>query len=117
MQSSEVSTNDGKQGDRPLWAPVLANLLIGVVAIIPGLCIRWLTTEHCSDDIGCDKEAYEPAPVMVYGAVLSGLFVLSMVLIVDVLMPRQEGWRLQRWLRMAVLVPVPFTVSQALGWI
>ncbi|MFD8019545.1 hypothetical protein ACFV6G_03860 [Streptomyces lavendulae] len=117
VQGSTGSARGRERRDHRLWAPVLANLLIGVVAVVPGLCIRWLATEHCNDAIGCEKDAYEPAPVMGYGAVLGGLFVLGMVLIVDVLMPRQEGWRLHRWLGMAVLVPVPFAVSQALGWV
>ncbi|MFD9407085.1 hypothetical protein ACFWBN_08685 [Streptomyces sp. NPDC059989] len=121
MLGSEVSANGRGRGVRWLWAPALANLLIGVVAIIPGLCIRWLTTEYplvdCGRGIGCDKEASETATVMTYGAVLSGLFVLGMVLVVDVLIPRQEGGRLHQWLGMAVLVPVPFAVSQALVWI
>ncbi|MEV7522797.1 hypothetical protein [Streptomyces sp. NPDC091371] len=92
-----------------------------MVAIIPGLCIRWLMTEYplvdCGGGIGCDKEASETATVMTYVAVLSGVLVLGMVLVVDVLMPRQEGDRPHRWLGMAALVPVPFAVSQALGWI
>ncbi|MGW6985154.1 hypothetical protein ACWGE1_37820 [Streptomyces sp. NPDC054932] len=120
MPGSEGSADGRGRGGRHLWAPGLANLLIGVVAIIPGLCIRWLTMEYpsvdCGGGIGCDKEASETATVMTYGAVLSGLFVLGMVLVVDVLIPRQEGLRLHRWLGMAVLVPVPFVVSQALGW-
>ncbi|MFI5765526.1 hypothetical protein ACIA8F_31905 [Streptomyces sp. NPDC051563] len=52
---------------------------------------------------------------MMFGAVLGGLIVLGLMLVVDVLVPRQEGQRPHRWLGMAVLVPVPFAVGQALG--
>ncbi|MDD9381385.1 hypothetical protein M8Z33_33000 [Streptomyces sp. ZAF1911] len=64
----------------------------------------------------CVPDATEPAPVMMFGAVLGGLVVLGLALVVDFLMPRQEGERPHRWLGTAVLIPVPFAVGQATGW-
>ncbi|MCJ0867802.1 hypothetical protein [Streptomyces sp. AP-93] len=90
-----------------------------MVAVIPVGCVWWLVTVYPSAKCSarsCDEEAAEPAFATVYGAALGGLFVLGLILVVDVLLPRQEGWRLHRWLGMAVLVPVPFAVGRALGW-
>lgn len=120
MRSSGEGANGRWWSGSRSWAPALANLLIGVVAVVPGWCVRWLVVEYpllrC-DSRGCDPDAAEPAPVMAYGAVLGGILVLGLVLMVDVLLPRQEGWRLHRWLGMAVLIPVPFVAGQALGWL
>lgn len=117
--AGEGANGAGRSGSR-LWAPTLANLLIGVVAVAPGWCVWWLVTQYpllrCSER-ACIPDAAEPAPVMAAGAVLGGLFVLGLILLVDVLMPRQEGLRTGRWLGMAVLVPVPFAAGRALGWL
>lgn len=92
-----------------------------MVAIVPGLCLRWLVAAYplvdCGGGTGCDKEASETATVLTFGAVVSGMPVLGLVLVVDVLTPRQEGRPLRHRLGMAALIPVPFAVSQALGWI
>ncbi len=116
----------GVSGDRRsgrgggLWAAVSANLLIGAVAVVPGMCLRWLMTEYpavdCVSGIGCDKESSDSAFAATAGAWAGGLVVLGMLLVVDVLVPRQEGWPLGRWLGMAVLVPVPFAAGHTLGW-
>ncbi|WP_369249812.1 hypothetical protein [Streptomyces sp. R41] len=99
----------------------MANLLIGLVAIVPGLCLRWLLTTYpsvdCGGGIGCDKETPDNALGMITGAVLGCGFVLGMVLVVDILMPRQEGHPVGPWLGMALLIPAPFVVGQALGWV
>jgi len=103
------------------WAPVAANLLIGAVAIVPGVCIRWLLTRqalvHCAGGFGCAKETPDNTVSMTLGAVLGGAFVLGMVLVVDVLIPWQEGRPLHLWLGMTALIPAPFVVAQAAGWI
>lgn len=120
MSGSGEGTDGGGWPGSRLWAPALANLLIGVVAIVPGWCVWWLAVEYPSlrcDSGGCDPDAAEPAPVMAYGAALGGILVLGLILMVDVLMPRQEGRRPHPWLAMTVLVPVPFLAGRALGWL
>ncbi|MFC3574748.1 hypothetical protein ACFOZ0_15975 [Streptomyces yaanensis] len=117
----------GADGDREKgtagswWAAAVANLLIGLVAIVPGLCVRWLLTRyalvHCAAGPVCSKEPPDHAVGMTLGAVLGGAFVLGMVLVVDVLMPWQEGRPLNLWLGMTALVPAPFAIAQAAGWI
>ncbi|MCN9242928.1 hypothetical protein NGF19_19355 [Streptomyces sp. RY43-2] len=98
----------------------MANLLIGAVAIVPGLCVRWLLTGHelarCAERLGC-KEPAGNTLGMTLGAVLGGAFVVGMVLVVDVLIPWQEGRRPHLWLGMTALVPAPFAIAQAAGWI
>ncbi|MGN5631909.1 hypothetical protein [Streptomyces sp. AC154] len=108
-----------------LWVAAAANLGIGLCAIVPALCIRWIFTRYLPMDCsatgasvhstGCDRETYEDGTIYMFGAALSGLFVLGMILVVDILMPRQERWPMGIWLGMALLVPVPFFAGQELG--
>ncbi|GAA3798285.1 hypothetical protein [Streptomyces chiangmaiensis] len=103
------------------WAPAVANLLIGLAAILPGVCLRWLLTRYavisCTGGFGCTRGSTDQAVGMTLGAVLGGAFVLGMILVVDVLMPWQEGRPLNLWLGMTTLVPAPFAIAQAAGWI
>ncbi|MER6124925.1 hypothetical protein ABT173_20235 [Streptomyces sp. NPDC001795] len=103
------------------WAPAVANLLIGAAAIVPGECIRWLLTRyallHCVGGFGCGSGSADSTVAMTLGAVLGGAFVLGMVLVVDILMPWQEGRPLHLWLGMTALVPAPFAIAQVAGWI
>ncbi|OIJ91447.1 hypothetical protein [Streptomyces colonosanans] len=121
MHGSAADSDREKGTARSWWAPTVANLLIGAVAIVPGMCIRWLLTQqtlgHCTGGLGCTKEAPDNTVGMTLGAVLGGAFVVGMVLVVDVLIPWQEGRRLHLWLGMTPLVPAPFVVAQAAGWI
>ncbi|GAA4682772.1 hypothetical protein GCM10023347_42160 [Streptomyces chumphonensis] len=102
-------------------AAVLANLLIGVLAIVPAFCAHWLVVEYplvdCMGGLGCDKEAEDHVAGALAGAAVGGVVVLGALLVVDVAVPRQEGWPLRRWLGSAALVPVPFLLALAVGWI
>ncbi|WP_265562525.1 hypothetical protein [Streptomyces hygroscopicus] len=92
-----------------------------MVAILPALCVRRLVTKHillnCADSPGCTAHFPGHAVGMTLGALLGGGFVLGMVLVVDVLIPWQEGRPLHRWLGMTTLVPAPFAIAQVAGWI
>ncbi|WP_405915862.1 hypothetical protein [Streptomyces sp. NBC_00728] len=105
---------------RALSAAAFANLLIGGVGIVPGLCVRWLLTRfpsvHCDGPFGCHRETPDNALGLIAGAVLGGGFVLGMVLVVDILMPYQEGRPMGPWLSMTALVPAPLLLGQAVGW-
>lgn len=105
---------------RVLWAAAFANLLIGLVGIVPALCVRWLLTKFPSADCGGASSCHGGTPDnplgMITGAVLGGGFVVGMVLVVDLLMPRQEGSPVGPWLGMALLIPGPFVVGHAVGW-
>ncbi|WP_329306470.1 hypothetical protein OG322_13790 [Streptomyces sp. NBC_01260] len=118
------SVRGSRAGGGP-WAAAGANLAIGLCAIVPAVCIRWFITQYLPMDCtptgtsvnstGCDRDTYEDEPFYLFCAAISGLVVLAMILVVDVLMPRQERWRMGIWLGMVPLVPVPFLAGLALG--
>ncbi|WP_406453752.1 hypothetical protein OG782_22805 [Streptomyces sp. NBC_00876] len=116
------SVGSSRTGGGP-WAAAGANLALGVLATFPGMCVHWLMTEYLPMDCGsqgtrgtgCDPDIFVSASFYMWGAGIGGLVVLALLVIVDVLMPRQEGWPRRLWLGMAVLVPVPFVVGLALG--
>ncbi|MEU1436351.1 hypothetical protein ACFYPA_28860 [Streptomyces sp. NPDC005775] len=107
-----------------LWVAAAANLGIGLCAIIPELGIRWIVTQYLPMDCtstdpplhstGCDRGTLEDGPIYMFYTALSGLLVLGIAVVVDVLMPLQERWRIDIWLPMALLVPVPFFAGLAL---
>ncbi|MFE9093587.1 hypothetical protein [Streptomyces sp. NPDC007264] len=97
------------------WAGAVANLLIGAVAIVPGVCARWLLSRYVL--AGCAKGSPDNTVGMALGAVLGGAFVLGMALVVNVLVPWQEGRPLGQYLRLTPLIPAPFAIAQAAGWI
>ncbi|MET9430081.1 MULTISPECIES: hypothetical protein [unclassified Streptomyces] len=124
---------DGKAegGRRPrgggVWLPGVVNLALGVPAMIPLHLAWWLWTEYLPMDCRSVAEAARPGltncnyttldhagPAMFLLAV-SGLLVLGLVLLVDVLLPLRRGGRRGVWLGTAVLVPVPFAMTLALA--
>ncbi|MDT0381277.1 hypothetical protein RM572_21195 [Streptomyces sp. DSM 42041] len=115
-RASGVRRNGGAPG---VWAPVLANLLLGVLAVAPLWCLQWLLVVYpavdCGGGVGCDKEAGGDALGAAIGALVGGVIVLGLLLVVDVLMPRQERWPVHHWLGAAVLIPLPYVAGQAMG--
>jgi hypothetical protein len=115
---------------RPPWAraEVWANLAIGVPALLPLYCARWLLTEYVPTDCRSVAQSYAPGfsgdcdyhvldhagPVM-FLLLLTGTFVLALVLVVDVLLPHSRGRSARSWLAAAALVPVPFAALTLLG--
>ncbi|NEA53437.1 hypothetical protein G3I60_04480 [Streptomyces sp. SID13666] len=96
-----------------LWASAVANLLLGVVAIVPGWFLWWWATHPTTncDASGCDQKTSAHAAEALLGAAGSGALLLALAFVVDVLMPRQEAWRIQPWLAMTMLIPVPFALT------
>lgn len=107
-----------------LWVPGLANLALGVFAMLPLSQARWLWAEYlpmdCRSpgDIGEPGECYYPhldhAPVAVFVLAVTGVVLLGLVLAVDVVLPLRRGTRLGTWLAMAALIPVPYAAWLAL---
>ncbi len=126
MSRAEANADRGREGNREgkggLLVPGLVNLALGVPAMIPLHLARWLLTEylpmdcHSSDDLtrpgltNCDYHTLDHAYPVMFLLAVTGLFMLALILVVDVLRPRQRG----TWLGMAVLIPVPFAVCTAL---
>ncbi len=120
------ATADADQDGRArggLWAPGLANLALGVPAMLPLYLARWLWTEYLPMDCRSSQDVIKPgltncyhptldhAPVVMFLLVVTGVALLALVLAVDVLLPlRRRGRQLGAWLGMAALIPVPFVV-------
>ncbi|MFC9652657.1 hypothetical protein [Streptomyces sp. NPDC056937] len=110
-----------------LWAPGLVNLALGVPAIVPLYLLWWLLTKYLPMDcrqvedvvepgvINCNYTTLDHAWVIMFLLAVTGLFMLALVLLVDVLLPRRRGRRTGVWLAAAVLIPVPFMVCLALA--
>ncbi|WP_345019948.1 hypothetical protein [Streptomyces shaanxiensis] len=116
-----------ERGRRPgLLAPALANLALGVPAIIPLYLTYWLLTDYLPSPCdafapdpalsNCDYHTLDHAPVMMFLLALTGMLLLLALLAVDVLGPRRRGEdRPGRWPAAATLVPVPFLVLLCLA--
>jgi hypothetical protein len=83
---------------RRYWAPLLVNLLIGIPMTVVVLCARWYAAHgHCDyDDLrlrdldGCSYDQIENSPLVLGALVVTGLLVLLLMLIADVLLPRSR---------------------------
>lgn len=119
-----ANTDHGGRVTGGLWAPGLANLALGVFAMLPLSQARWLWTEYlpmdCRSpaDIGEPGICYHPhldhAPVVMFFLVVTGVVLLLLVLVVDVALPLRRGERLGTWLAATVLIPVPYAAWLAL---
>ncbi|WP_218137792.1 hypothetical protein [Streptomyces sp. cf386] len=121
-----MQPNSDERGHRPerrrgLLTPALANLALGVPAIIPLYATYWLLTEYlpmdCRDitdmarpDVrNCNFHTLDHAGPMMFLLALTGVALLLALLAVDVLGPRRRREdRPGRWLATAALIPVPF---------
>ncbi|GAA3964575.1 hypothetical protein GCM10023085_53910 [Actinomadura viridis] len=110
-----------------LWAPGLANLALGILAMLPLYLAWWLWTKYLPMDCRSPEDVIKPgvtncyyptldhAPVIMFLLTVTGVPMLVLVLIVDVLLPlRRQGRRLGTWLGMAALIPIPFAVCLSL---
>jgi hypothetical protein len=129
--AAETTSEDERgRGHRPsLLAPALANLAMGLPAIIPLYLTYWLLTKYLPSDCdafatgqelremsNCDYHTLDHAPVMMFLLAVTGAMLLLMLLRVNVLGPRRRGEdRPGRWLAAATLIPVPFLVLLCLA--
>lgn len=126
MSESDAGADRDQRARGGLWVPGIVNLAVGIPAMIPLYLAWWLLTEYLPMDcrstgdpagagsVNCNYTTLDHAfPVMLLLAV-TGLFMLLVVLMVDVLLPLRRGDRLGRWLGTAVLILVPFTGCTAL---
>ncbi|WP_411112596.1 hypothetical protein [Streptomyces sp. 029-5] len=105
----------------------MVNLALGVPAIVPIYLLWWLLTEYLPMDCrqvedvvkpgvtNCNFTTLDHAGVVMFLLALTGLFMLALVFLVDVVLPRRRGRRTGVWLMAALLVPVPFMVCLVLA--
>ncbi|GII56290.1 hypothetical protein Pth03_46790 [Planotetraspora thailandica] len=110
-----------------LAGPALVNLALGVPAIVPLYLGRWLLAEYMPMDCrsvedlakpgltNCNYTTLDHASIVMFLLVVTGLFTLALVVVIDVALPFGRGRRLAAWLGTAVLIPVPFAVLLALA--
>ena len=106
---------------RRYWTPLLVNLLIGVPMIAVVLCARWYAAHgHCDlDDLrrpdldGCTYDQIENSGLVLCALVVTGLFVVLLVLIADVFLPRSRRRPLRPWLLTLPAVLLPYALLSA----
>ncbi|WP_369247961.1 hypothetical protein [Streptomyces sp. R41] len=103
---------------RRFWAPLLVNLLIGVPAIAVMLCARWYAAYgHCgledldrTDLDGCTYDQIDHSGGVLGVLVVTGAFVLLLVLIFDVFRPLSRGHALKPRLLTLPAVLLPYVL-------
>lgn len=121
------NTINGGRVRSGLWRPGLANLALGVPAMLPFYLAWWLWTEYLPMDCRSPEDAIEPglincyyptldhAPVVMLLLIVTGMPLLALMVIVDVLLPLRRGGRRGTWLGMAALIPVPIVLFLSLA--
>ncbi|MFC3573611.1 hypothetical protein ACFOZ0_10075 [Streptomyces yaanensis] len=103
---------------RRYGVPLLVNLLIGIPAIVVVLCARWYAAYgHCGlEDIerpdldGCSYHDIDHSGPILVVLVVTGLFVLLLVLLADVLLPLSRRRPLRPWLLTLPAVLLPYVL-------
>ncbi|WEH34282.1 hypothetical protein PZB75_13475 [Streptomyces sp. AM 4-1-1] len=111
------------KGLRSSWPALLVNLLVGIPAMVPLYSLWWLSerrwggpaidrsstiVEVCGADCGRTDLA-------MWTATASGLLVLLLVAVADVIVPLHRDRPLGAWLRAMPVALVPFLVFQAIS--
>ncbi|MER6423398.1 hypothetical protein [Streptomyces sp. NPDC001137] len=111
------------KGLRPLWPALLVNLLVGIPAMVPLYSLWWLSerrwggsvidrastiVEVCGAD--CDRTG-----LAMWTATVTGLLVVLLLVVTDVLVPLHRDRPLGPWLKAIPVVIVPFLVFQAVS--
>lgn len=103
---------------RRYWAPLLVNVLIGIPMTVVVLCARWYAAHgHCDhDDLelrdldGCSYDQIENSPLVLGALAVTGLLVLLLILIADVLRPRSRRRPLKPGLVTLPAVLLPYAL-------
>ncbi|WP_344025475.1 hypothetical protein [Streptomyces luteireticuli] len=102
------------------------NLALGVPAIVPFSLAWWLLAEYLpmdcktTDDLArpgltnCNYTTLDHAGVVMFLLAVTGVLMLALVIVVNVLRPRRRGQHLATRLGTAVFIPVPFAVLLSL---
>ncbi|MBE3008185.1 hypothetical protein IL992_03135 [Microbispora sp. NEAU-D428] len=105
----------------------MVNLGLGVPAIVPLYLAWWLLTEYMPMDCkstedlakpnltNCNYTTLDHASVVMLLLAATGVLMLALVVVIDVVFPLETGRRLAAWAGAAVLIPVPFALCLALA--
>ncbi|MFI9593719.1 hypothetical protein [Nonomuraea sp. NPDC052265] len=104
----------------------MVNLALGVPASIP-LCLGWwLLTEYLpmdcrsTDDlakpglVNCNYTTLDHSGVVMLLLAVTGVVTLTLVVVVDVVLPLRRRRGLAAWLGTATLIPLPFALCLTL---
>ncbi|MFH7594199.1 hypothetical protein WDV06_03735 [Streptomyces racemochromogenes] len=117
---------EGAAARRGVLAPVLANLALGVPAVVPLYLGWWVLTEYlpmdchstadlAKPDLGnCDFHTLDHSTTVLFLLVVTGVLLVGAVFVVDAVLP--SAARRGTWLRSAALVPVPFALLLACAY-
>lgn len=109
-----------------LLGSALVNLALGVPATLPLALAWWLLTEYLPMDcrstedlakpglVNCNYTTLDHASVVMFLLAVTGVVILALVVVVDVVLPVRRGRGLAARLGTAVLIPLPFAVCLAL---
>ncbi|MEU8438138.1 hypothetical protein AB0F18_35645 [Streptomyces sp. NPDC029216] len=126
MGGASGESGAGTGARRGVLAPVLANLALGVPAVIPFYLGWWVLTSylpmdcHSTADLAkpdlrnCDYHTLDHAWAALFLLVVTGVLLVGAVFVVDAVLPPRA--RRGTWLRSAVLVPVPFALLLAFAY-
>jgi hypothetical protein len=122
--ADEAATDGRRRSRRSLWAPILVNLLLGVPAIAPLYSAQWLLTKYLPMDCrssadfetatNCHYPTLDDAIAYQLLLVVSGVLVLVMVAMADILAPLARGRSMRPWLGSTVLLLFPYAALWAL---
>ncbi|WP_144069945.1 hypothetical protein [Nonomuraea indica] len=119
MTDAYAGRKGGARSD--LWGPALANLGLGVPAMVPFYLAWWLLTEYMPMDCAlarptnCNYDTLENEFFFTVALMVTGPLTLTQVIVIDVALPLWHRRRLAAWLGAAALIPVPFVVCLALA--
>ena len=123
-------TSDPAHTPSPLrWTiPVLVNVLIGLLALVPLGCAWWLLSEWLPMDCRSVRDSYSPdftgtcnystldnGPVMMTLGAASGTLVLLLTILANRGLARDEDIGRATWVRAAPFVLLPFVVVWVLA--
>ncbi|YCK33350.1 hypothetical protein ACNF49_04355 [Actinomadura sp. ATCC 39365] len=109
-----------------LLGPALVNLALGVPATLPLALARWLLTDYLPMDcrstedlakpglVNCNYTTLDHAGIVMFLLAVTGIVILTLVVVVDVVLPVRRGRGLAARLGTAVLILLPFAICLAL---
>lgn len=124
---TDAGDREQRRDRRGILGPVLVNLALGVPAAVPFCLAWWLVTNYLPMDcrstrdlgdpglVNCNYTVLDHASVVMLLLALSGVLIVGLVVLFDVVVPLSRGRSPRVWLGATVLIPVPFLVLLGLA--